>query len=59
MTVNGVNYEYEIKFSPSYSILNIYLKKDQTILAEAGSMIYHDVSIGIKTRKANKSFWKT
>ena len=59
MTVNGVNYEYEIKFSPSYSILNIYLKKDQTILAEAGSMIYHDVSIGIKTRKANKSFWKS
>jgi len=55
----GVNYEYDILFSPSYSILNVNLRQGQSILAEAGSMIYHDTTITIKTKKSSKSFWKS
>jgi uncharacterized protein (TIGR00266 family) len=59
LTEKGIDYEYGIQFSPSYSILNVHLKNGQKILAEAGSMIYHDTSIGIKTRKSSKGFWKS
>ncbi|MHA1231397.1 MAG: TIGR00266 family protein [Candidatus Helarchaeota archaeon] len=59
MTEKGVDYAYEIKFSPSYSILNVQLKKGQSIHAEAGAMIYHDTTINIKTKKSSKSFWKS
>ncbi|MFX1451032.1 MAG: TIGR00266 family protein [Promethearchaeota archaeon] len=53
----GVHYNYEILFSPSYSIVNVLLKNGQTINAEAGVMIYHDTTIGIHTKKAAKGFW--
>ena len=55
--LEGVHYKYEILFSPSYSIVNVLLKDGQMINAESGTMIYHDTTIGIKTKKAAKGFW--
>lgn len=59
MTENGIDYNFDIQFSPSYSVLSIYLKEGQSIHAEAGSMIYHDSTLGIKTKKSSKGFWKS
>ena len=53
----GAHYEYEIEFTPSYSILNLYMKQGQIINAEAGTMIYFDPTIEIHTRKSQKGFW--
>ncbi|MBD3227367.1 MAG: TIGR00266 family protein [Candidatus Lokiarchaeota archaeon] len=59
LTEKGVDYEFDFQFSPSYSILNIHLQNGQVINAEAGAMIYHDTTIGIKTKKFSKGFWKS
>ncbi len=49
------NYKYEIKYRPSYSMLVVTLNEGQTIVAEAGSMIYITPNIDIRTRRREKS----
>ena len=49
------NYKYEIKYRPSYSMLVVTLNEEQTIVAEAGSMIYITPNIDIRTRRREKS----
>lgn len=53
------NYKYEIKYHPSYSMLVVTLNEEQTIVAEAGSMIYMTPNIDIRTRRREKSILGT
>jgi uncharacterized protein (TIGR00266 family) len=47
--------KYEIKYSPSYSMLVVNLEQNETITAEAGAMTYMDPTIEPHTRKREKS----
>ena len=51
--------EYEIKYKPSYSMLVVKLRPDETITAEAGAMTYMDKNIDVKTRRREKSILGT
>jgi uncharacterized protein (TIGR00266 family) len=52
--------EYEIKYRPAYSLLETRLGAGETIVAEAGAMVYMSPQIRIKTRKREeKSLWKS
>jgi len=48
--------EYEIKYRPSYSLLEIRLEPNETITGESGAMTYMSPNIQVKTRKREKSF---
>lgn len=51
---------YEIKYSPSYSLLEVNLEPNEVIVAEAGAMIYMFPQITVKTRKReSESLWRT
>ncbi len=52
--------EYEIKYRPAYSLLETRLNAGETIVAEAGAMVYMSPQIRIRTRKREeKSLWKS
>jgi len=42
--------KYEIKYRPSYSLLEVHLLPDEIITAEAGAMTYISSNIEVKTR---------
>jgi len=52
---------YEIKYRPSYSLLEVYLPPEGRITAEAGAMTYMTSNIEVKTRTriSEGGFWKT
>ena len=43
--------EYQIKYSPAYSLLEVSLNPNELIVAEAGAMVYMSPQINVKTRK--------
>lgn len=47
--------KYEIKYQPSYSMLEVELDKDEQITGEAGALTYMSPNIEIKTRTREKS----
>lgn len=52
--------EYEIKYRPAYSLLEARLGTGETVVAEAGAMVYMTPQVRIKTRKREeKSLWKS
>ncbi|AEF95696.1 TIGR00266 family protein [Methanotorris igneus] len=46
--MRGKDYEFEIKYTPSYSLLEVKLD-NQEINAETGAMVYMDTSIKVNT----------
>ncbi len=50
---------YDIKYQPSYSMLEVELEKNETITGEAGSLTYMTPNISVKTRTREKSLLKT
>lgn len=46
---------YEIKYQPSYSMLEVELEKDEQITGEAGSLTYMSPNIEVQTRTREKS----
>ena len=42
--------DYEIRYKPSYSLLEVRLSQDETVVAEAGAMTYFSPNIEAKTR---------
>lgn len=51
--------KYEIKYKPSYSLLEVDLDQDQLIRAEAGSMTYMTSNIQVNTHMREKGFLGT
>jgi len=53
--------KYEIKYRPSYSLLEVHLPAEGRITAEAGAMTYMSSNIEVKThtRIREGGFWKT
>jgi len=52
--------EYQIKYSPAYALLEVSLDSNETVVAEAGAMVYMSPQINVKTRKREKkSLWKS
>ena len=47
--------KYEIKYSPSYSLLVVKLDQDESITAESGALTYMDTNIEAHTKKREKS----
>jgi uncharacterized protein (TIGR00266 family) len=47
--------KYEIKYQPSYSLLEVELDKDEQITGEAGSLTYMSPNIDIRTRTRERS----
>jgi uncharacterized protein (TIGR00266 family) len=46
---------YEIKYQPSYSMLEVELEKDERITGESGALIYMSPNIDVKTRTRERS----
>lgn len=46
---------YEIKYQPSYSMLEVVLEKEEQITGEAGSLTYMTPNIDVQTRTREKS----
>ncbi|MHA2185295.1 MAG: TIGR00266 family protein [Promethearchaeota archaeon] len=57
--VNGIEFEYEVINKPTFSYLDLSLKKGQMIQCEGGTMIYFDPSLEISTKKASSGFLKS
>lgn len=51
--------KYEIKYKPSYSMLDVDLEAGDSITAEAGAMTYMDPTVNVKTTMREKGFLKT
>ena len=51
--------EFEIKYRPSYSMLVVHLKPNQSITAESGAMTYMSPNIQVQTRMREKSLLGT
>lgn len=51
--------EYEIKYRPSYSLLEIRLGPNETITGEAGAMTYMSPNIEAKTHMREKGILGT
>jgi len=50
--------QYQIKYSPAYSLLEVSLDPNEMIVAEAGAMVYMTPQINVRTRKREeKSLW--
>ena len=50
---------FEIKFTPMYSILEVNLEQGEMIRAEPGAMVSLSPNIELKTKKAGGGFFKT
>ena len=46
----GIEYEFEIRKSPTFSYIEVALKKDQVIQCEGGTMIFFDPTLEISTK---------
>ncbi|MFA9496445.1 MAG: AIM24 family protein, partial [Candidatus Bathyarchaeota archaeon] len=46
---------YEIKYQPSYSMLEVELEKDERITGESGALTYMSPNIDVKTRTRERS----
>ncbi|MHA1916136.1 MAG: TIGR00266 family protein [Promethearchaeota archaeon] len=55
----GIEFEYEVLNKPTFSYLNLSLKKGQMIQCEGGTMIYFDPTLEISTKKASSGFLKS
>jgi len=52
--------KYEIKYQPAYSLLEVNLEPNESIVAESGAMVYMSRNIRVETRKREKkSLWKS
>jgi len=51
--------DFEVKYKPSYSMLVVHLKPNQSITAESGAMTYMTPSIQVQTRMREKSILGT
>ena len=51
--------KYEIKYSPSYSMLVLKLSPGSSIVAEAGALTYMTPNIDVKTRKRETSLLRS
>jgi len=51
--------KYEIKYRPSYSLLEVQLDSDQLIRAEAGAMTYMTPNIQVNTHMRGTGFFNT
>lgn len=51
--------EFEIKDRPSYALLELKLKVNETIRAEAGAMTYMSPEIQVETHMRQGGFWST
>ncbi|RLI12623.1 hypothetical protein DRO35_02650, partial [Candidatus Bathyarchaeota archaeon] len=53
--------DYEIKYRPAYSLLEVHLPPGSVIRAEAGAMIYMSSNIEVKThtRIREGGIWRT
>ncbi|MBS7611645.1 TIGR00266 family protein [Candidatus Bathyarchaeota archaeon] len=52
--------KYEIKYGPSYSLLEVSLEPNEIVVAEAGAMIYMTPQIAVRTRKKeSESLWRS
>jgi uncharacterized protein (TIGR00266 family) len=51
--------KYEIKYRPSYSLLEVQLDSDQLVRAEAGAMTYMSSNIQVNTHMREKGFLGT
>ena len=47
--------KYEIKYQPSYSLLEVELEQDEQITGEAGSLTYMSPNIDVRTRTREQS----
>jgi uncharacterized protein (AIM24 family) len=57
--VKGIEFEYEVLNKPTFSYVNVSLKKGQMIQCEGGTMIFFDPSLEISTKKASSGFLKS
>ena len=55
----GIEYEFEVRKKPTFSYIEVALKKGQVIQCEGGTMIFFDPTLEISTKKANKGFFKS
>jgi len=51
--------KFEIKYTPTYSLLEVTLEQREKIRAEAGAMVFMTLTIEIKTKKGGEDFFKT
>lgn len=58
-TVQGKIFEFEIVDRPTFSYLKILLKEGQDIKTERGNMMFMEPTIEIRTKKAEKGFFKS
>lgn len=49
--------QHEIRYRPSFSLLELTLEKGESITAESGSMTYMEPGIDVRTEKREKSIW--
>jgi len=57
----GIGYEYFINGRPSFATVSLNLKEDQVIMGEAGSMLWMDSSLKMRTHMAGgccDAFWR-
>ncbi|MFX0021396.1 MAG: TIGR00266 family protein [Candidatus Hermodarchaeota archaeon] len=57
--VKGIEYEFEVREKPTFSYIEVAMKKDQEIQCEGGTMIFFDPTLEISTKKATKGFLKS
>lgn len=53
----GKQYEFEILYKPSFSMLEVNLSQGQEIKTEGGTMCFLDMGLEVKVVKAAKGFW--
>jgi len=56
---SGQKYNYEIKYKPSYSLLEIILDPNQLVRAEAGALTYMTSNVQVNTHMREKGFLGT
>ena len=49
--------QYEIKYDPSYSMLEVHLEKGERITGEAGALTYMTPNIDVQTRMRERSIF--
>ena len=57
--VKGIEYEFEVRQKPTFSYIEVAMKKGQEIQCEGGTMIFFDPTLEISTKKASKGFLKS
>ena len=57
--VEGIEYEFEVRKKPTFSYIEVALKKGQAIQCEGGTMTFFDPTLEISTKKATKGFLKS